>query len=149
MSMKGLKHSEETKEKMRQKAMGRHRTENTRKKLSESMHKQYREGKINGMERTAKAHQTMKNITLDKWKKGTPKTSITSLGYINVYTPIGSILEHCLVWIQKSEWHFIPKGFDVHHINGVKTDNRIENLACLPHGYHRQGHNLCEAMRWT
>lgn len=31
------------------------------------------------------------------------------------------------------EWHFgkIPKGMQIDHINGVNTDNRIENLRCV------------------
>ena len=30
----------------------------------------------------------------------------------------------------------IPKGYDIHHINGNRMDYRIENLSCVPHGHH-------------
>ena len=44
------------------------------------------------------------------------------------------------VWLNESEWKFIPRGFHTHHINGDKFDDRIENLACVPHDYHTYLH---------
>lgn len=42
----------------------------------------------------------------------------------------------------------IPKGYNIHHINGCKTDNRIQNLQCvdasLHSKYHHQLNNLAQ-----
>lgn len=47
--------------------------------------------------------------------------------------------EHLVVW----EKHHgkKPKGYDLHHINFNKLDNRIENLRILKHGEHSSLHN--------
>ena len=34
----------------------------------------------------------------------------------------------------------IPPNHDVHHVNGNKVDNCIENLVCLPHDEHARFH---------
>lgn len=44
------------------------------------------------------------------------------------------ILEHRFVWEQSHGK--IPKGWHVHHFNGIKTDNRLENLVALPPAKH-------------
>ena len=53
----------------------------------------------------------------------------------------------------------IPPGFHIHHINGDRQDNRIENLACMSNSEHlllharlRRGANEAlrrEARQWT
>lgn len=48
--------------------------------------------------------------------------------------------EHILI-MERMLGHPIPKGFDVHHINGNTKDNREENLVLIPHGEHRKLHN--------
>ena len=46
-------------------------------------------------------------------------------------------LEHRLVW--EAAHGPIPKGHHVHHLNGIKDDNRLENLVALsPKDHHTQ-----------
>ena len=52
----------------------------------------------------------------------------------------GLVMEHRLV-VEEHLGYYLPQGFDVHHINGVKDDNRIENLAVMTHKAHTLYHN--------
>ena len=46
---------------------------------------------------------------------------------------------HRLVWeLEKGP---IPEGYVIHHINGNRLDNRIENLACITHKEHNLIHS--------
>jgi len=64
-------------------------------------------------------------------------------GYIRVYAPghpraKGSgqrVHEHILVW-EKTHNQSLPEGWLVHHLNGIKEDNRPENLIALPSKEH-------------
>lgn len=68
------------------------------------------------------------------WRGG--KTE--SQGYIFVRQGAGKeadyVLEHRLVWEQNHGK--LPDGYIIHHLNGVKNDNRLENLAALPRAAH-------------
>lgn len=36
-------------------------------------------------------------------------------------------------WIWEQVFGPIPAGWEIDHINGVRTDNRLDNLRCVPH----------------
>ena len=71
----------------------------------------------------------------------------TTKGYIACYCPDhpmatknGLVMEHRVV-MEKHLGIYIPEGFSVHHINGVKDDNKIENLALMTKSAHSALHN--------
>ena len=74
------------------------------------------------------------------WKGGRSKTSS---GYILVYQPDHPritprhcyIFEHILVW-EQAHGKPLPKGWVIHHLNGIKHDNRSQNLVALPNKKH-------------
>ena len=76
------------------------------------------------------------------WKGGRSKDG---KGYVHVlvapekrkghrYQP-----EHRVVW--EAAHGPLPSGYVVHHISGIKDDNRLENLEALPRKRHGETHN--------
>ena len=58
-----------------------------------------------------------------------------------------NVLVHRAVWIA---WRGpIPKGWQVHHLNGKTTDNRLVNLIALSRERHRLFDNTLTAIRMT
>ena len=51
-------------------------------------------------------------------------------------------MEHVLVW----EQHYgpVPPGMELHHVNGGKLDNRLENLQLVTRLEHKRIHGGCE-----
>ena len=50
----------------------------------------------------------------------------------------GYVKEHILVW-EATHGKPLPHGWVIHHLNGVKNDNRPENLEAMPNGNHCSG----------
>ena len=102
-----------------------------------------------------KSHQVMpgsQGVNNCRWKGG--KTHTTQ-GYVLRYmasTPESGthpmyILEHILVWEQTHNQK-VPEGWHVHHLNGIKNDNRPENLVALPPREHNKiGNPMIPALK--
>lgn len=78
------------------------------------------------------------------WNGGKGKTS---RGYNLIFQPDhhradsrGYVLEHILVFEQATGIS-VPVGCCIHHLNGTKDDNRIENLCMMTHGAHTAMHH--------
>jgi hypothetical protein len=87
----------------------------------------------------------LKNCTGPKnhaWRGGTRfKGKRNTNCYMESYAPEHKravrnyVLEHILVW-EREHGKSLPKGYIIHHLNGIKYDNRIENLVALPQKKH-------------
>ena len=83
------------------------------------------------------------------WKGGRCKTA---LGYVLVYAPehprarsAGGtrpyVLEHILVW-EQANGRQLPENHIIHHLNGIKDDNRPNNLVAISRSAHRTNTRL-------
>lgn len=68
--------------------------------------------------------------------------SVLEKGYLLVYCPghpranrNGRIREHIFIW-ERTHRQPLPKGWLIHHLNGIKSDNRVENLVATPSRSH-------------
>jgi hypothetical protein len=72
------------------------------------------------------------------WNEGKGKIWIDEKGYAKKSVNNKHIRLHRLIWEQYN--CKIPEGYDIHHINGNKLDNRIENLQMIRHNEHTRLH---------
>ena len=64
-------------------------------------------------------------------------------GYLQILKPehhrankSGYVLEHIYIW-EESNQKQLPLGWIIHHLNGIKNDNRPRNLVALPNKKHK------------
>ena len=144
MPKKGMKMSEEHKRKIGLANKGHNHSEETRKKMSDALkgRKVWNQGKKTG----ALSIEHRKKLSIAKkgkcykennnyWKGGRLKNSN---GYVMIHNPehpastkTGYVPEHRLI-MENKVGRYLTGVEVVHHINGIRDDNRIENLKWLP-----------------
>ncbi|HEY1294680.1 MAG TPA: HNH endonuclease signature motif containing protein [Chloroflexota bacterium] len=86
----------------------------------------------------------------DHWKWNGGHSDRHKSGYVRIWNGPGKReLEHRAVWI--AAYGPIPKGMQLHHCNGDKTDNRLENLALVSNKGHQVLHRHERVLngRWS
>jgi hypothetical protein len=129
--VKGYKQTEEHKRNIGLGNTGRKHSEETKRKIG-AIHR----GKTISEEQKLKISLSCRGEKHYRWKGG----RTTQNGYVAILTGKHNeggyyTLEHRLIM----EKHLGRKLYDweiVHHINGIKDDNRIENLQLQPNGEH-------------
>ncbi len=80
-----------------------------------------------------KSHKSGKDN--HQWKGG---RSLTNNGYMRVRINGELVLEHRYVWEKHNGQ--IPKGYQIHHIDEDKLNNKIENLQLMKNSEHQKLH---------
>ncbi len=126
-----MKKTEEHKQKIRQSLLGK--KPNKKAFSPEAIKKRVETRKKRGWWKNPE--KTRKKISDSMGKQ-----RLTWDGYRRINVKSKRILEHIYIWLRDSDWGFIPKGFIVHHIDGNKLNNVINNLVCIPRAIHAKIH---------
>ena len=87
---------------------------------------------------TSEMRAKIQNSWVEKSRGRIGKKYKTSGGYIRIFLPEhhksdkkGYVLEHIVIW-EQAHGKELPAGWIIHHLNGIKDDNRFINLVALP-----------------
>ena len=70
------------------------------------------------------------------WRGGRTSANGYTLIRVNHCSGAGAYRpEHHIVW-EEANGRPLPKGWVIHHLNGIKDDNQIENLMAMPRNSH-------------
>lgn len=146
------KRTEKMIENMRKAKIGSKLSPETRNKISKSrIGIKFSESHRLKLSLAKKGKKRPKANKCPAWKGGKIKQN---KGYLFVYAPDhpfkncrGYVLNHRLV-MEKKIGRFLKKGEIVHHINGIKSDDRPSNLICFKtSGEHSRHHRLLESSK--
>lgn len=71
-------------------------------------------------------------------KRSKGQGNITPSGYIRIKVKGKLYLQHKYLWEQK--FGLVPSGHDIHHIDGNKQNNSLDNLELLTRTEHKRKH---------
>lgn len=98
-----------------------------------------------------KTHRFKKGVRHD-WRA---HRSITKSGYVEISAPDhphktkrGYVREHRLV-VEKALGRYLERDEDVHHVDGNKQNNHIDNLRVMTHVEHIHHHGPLILKRWA
>ena len=69
--------------------------------------------------------------------------SITAKGYSRISVGGRQVMEHVYIW-EREHGRRVPPGHDIHHIDGDKLNNKIDNLRLVTKLEHKRIHSGCE-----
>ena len=101
---------------------------------------EYKTGKRDKFKTTKASNNFLRDRSKKRFEDGTYIKWLGKRGYYVINFNGKRKYEHHYIW-EKTNGP-IPKGYSIHHIDGNKLNNKIENLEMLTHSEHHKKHYL-------